>query len=47
MLKPPKTNTLADGLVEGTFSMLYEKESKTVQKEKEGDRDDEMEKSQK
>ena len=47
MLKPPKTDTLADGLIEGTFSMLHEIESKTVQKEKEGDRDDETEKSQK
>ena len=34
MLKSPKTNTLADGLIEGTSSMLDEIESKTVQKDK-------------
>ena len=30
MLKSPKTNTLADGLIERTSSMLDEKESRTV-----------------
>ena len=36
MLRSPKTNTLADGLIEGTSSMLNEIASKTVHKE-EGD----------
>ena len=34
----PKTNTLADGLIERTSSMLDKIESKAVQKDKEGDR---------
>ena len=34
----PKTKTLADGLIERTSSMLEEIESKTVHKDKEGDR---------
>ena len=38
MLRSPKTNTLADGLIEGTSSMLNEIASKTVHKEEEGDR---------
>ena len=38
MLKSPKTNTLADGLIERTSSMLDEIESKTVHKDEEGDR---------
>ena len=37
MFKTPKTNTLADGLIETTSSMLDEIESKTVHKDKEGD----------
>ena len=40
MLKSAKTNTLADGLIEGTLSMLHKIESKTVHKENEGDPDD-------
>ena len=36
MLKSPKTNTLADGLIERTSSVLDETESKTVHKDKEG-----------
>ena len=35
MLKSPKTNTLADGLIERTSSMLDEIESKTMHKDKE------------
>ena len=38
MLKSPKTKTLADGLIERTPSMLDEIELKTVQRDKEGDR---------
>ena len=38
MLKSPKTNTLADGLIERTSSMLDEMESKTVHNDKEGQR---------
>ena len=38
MLKSPKTNTLADGLIERTSSILDEIESKTVDNGKEGDR---------
>ena len=34
MLKSPKTNTLADVLIETTSSMLDEIESKTVHKDK-------------
>ena len=37
MLKFSKANSLADGLIEGTSSMLDETESKTVHKDKEGD----------
>ena len=37
-LKPPKTNTLADGLVERTSSILDEIASKTVHREVEDDR---------
>ena len=37
MLKSPKTKTLADGLIGRTYSLLDEIESKTVQKDKEGD----------
>ena len=37
-LKTPKINTFAGGLIKRTSSMLYEIESKTVHKEKEGDR---------
>ena len=37
MFKSPKTNTLADALIETTSSMLDEIESKTVHKDKEGD----------
>ena len=44
MLKSPKTNTLADGLIKKTSfmldeieSMLDETESKTIHKDKEGD----------
>ena len=33
MLKPPNINTLADGLIERTSSMLDEIASKTVHKE--------------
>ena len=33
-VKVPKTNTLADGLIKGTSSMLDETESKTVHKDK-------------
>ena len=33
----PKTNTLADWLIEGTSSMLDDIESKTVHKEEDGD----------
>ena len=38
MLKSPKTNTLEDGLIERTSSMLDEIESKTVHNDEEGDR---------
>ena len=38
MLKSPKTNALADGLIERTSSILDEIESKTVDNGKEGDR---------
>ena len=34
---PPKTNTLADGLMERTSSMLDEIDSKIVHKDEEGD----------
>ena len=37
MLKSPKTNTLEDGLIERTSSMLDEIESKTKHNNKEGD----------
>ena len=37
-LKSPKTNTLADGLIKRTLSMLDETESKTVDKDEVGDR---------
>ena len=37
-LKSPKTNTLADNLIERTSSMLDEIESKTVHNDEEGDR---------
>ena len=37
MFKSPKTNKLADELIETTSSMLDEIESKTVHKDKEGD----------
>ena len=37
-VKSLKTNTLADGLIERTSSMLDEIESKTVHKAEEGDR---------
>ena len=37
MLKSPKTNTLADGLIERISSMLDEIASKAVHKEEEGD----------
>ena len=37
MLKSPKKNTLADGLIERTSSMLKEIASKTAYKDKEGD----------
>ena len=37
-VKSPKTNTLVDGLIERTSSMLDEIESKTVLKHEEGDR---------
>ena len=33
----PKTNTLAEGLIERTSSMLDETESKNIHKDKEGD----------
>ena len=36
-LQSPKTNKLADGLVERTSSISYEIESKTVHKDEEGD----------
>ena len=36
-LKCPKTNTLADGLIERTSSRLNETESKTVYKDEERD----------
>ena len=36
MLKSPKTNTLGDELIESTRSMLNEKSSNTVHKDKEG-----------
>ena len=36
MLKSPKRNTLADGLIERTSSILDETESKTVHKDEEG-----------
>ena len=38
MLKSPKTKTLADGLIERTSTMLHEIESKTMHKDKEGNR---------
>ena len=37
-LKSPKIKTLADGLIKRTSSMLEEIESKTIHKDKEGDR---------
>ena len=37
MLKSPKRNTLEDGLIERTSSMLDEIESKTKHNNKEGD----------
>ena len=37
MFKSPKTNTLADGLIKRTLSMLDEIESKTIHKNEEGD----------
>ena len=37
MLKSPKTNTLADELIERILSMLDEIESKTMQNHQEGD----------
>ena len=37
MLKSPKAKTLADRLIEITSSMIDEIESKTVQKDEEGD----------
>ena len=37
MLKSPKTNTLADGFIKRTSSMLDEIASKTMHKDKEGD----------
>ena len=37
-VKSPKTNTLADGLIKRTLSMLDETESKTVDKDEVGDR---------
>ena len=37
VLKFPKTNTLADGLIKITLSMLDEIESKTMDKDEEGD----------
>ena len=37
MLNYPKTNTLADGLIKRTLSMLDEIESKTIHKNEEGD----------
>ena len=36
--KSPKTNTLADELIERTLSMFDEIESKTVHNDEEGDR---------
>ena len=36
-IKAPKTNTLADGLIDRTSSMLDEIVSKTVHNDKEGD----------
>ena len=36
MLKSPKTNTLADGMIKRTSSTLDEIESKTVHKDEEG-----------
>ena len=36
-LKPPKTNTLAERLIEKSFSMSDETTLKTVQKEVDGD----------
>ena len=38
MLKSPKTDTFADGLIETTSSMLDETESKIGHKAEEGDR---------
>ena len=38
MLKFPKTNTLTDGLIERTSSILDEIESKTVHKDEECNR---------
>ena len=37
MLKSPKTNTLADGLIERTLSIFDEIESKLEHKDEEGD----------
>ena len=37
-LKSPKTKTLADGLIKRSSSILDEIESKTIHKDKEGDR---------
>ena len=37
MLKSPKTKTLAEGLTERTSSMLDEIESKTMDKDEEGE----------
>ena len=37
MLNSPKTNTLAEGLIERTSSILDEIESKTVHNSEEGD----------
>ena len=37
MMDAPKTKILADGLIEGTSSMLDEIESRSVHKDKEGD----------
>ena len=37
-LKSPKTNALADSLIERSLSMLDEIQSKTVQKDKVGER---------
>ena len=39
MLKSPKTNTFADGLIERTSPMLDEIESKAMHEEKEGNQE--------